>query len=77
MLIVILRDGRQLLFTGQEMRLKERLGTVAHTCNSTYLGGRDRRIMVQDQSRQKLVRPYLKEHVGYNHTYLQSQLCGR
>jgi hypothetical protein len=34
---------------------------VVHTCNPSYLGGRDRRIVVQGQTRQKLVRPLLSD----------------
>jgi hypothetical protein len=35
------------------------LATMAYACNFSYLGGRDRRIVIQDQPRQKLVKPYL------------------
>jgi hypothetical protein len=34
---------------------------VVHTYNPNYSGERNRRIMVRKQSRQKLVRPYLKK----------------
>jgi hypothetical protein len=37
---------------------------VVQICNSSYLGGRDRKIMVWGQPRQKLVRPYHKNKLG-------------
>jgi hypothetical protein len=35
-------------------------GVVVHTCNPSYVRGRDRKIVVSSHLRQKLVRPYLK-----------------
>jgi hypothetical protein len=40
------------------------LGVVAHDCNSGNFRGRDRRIKVQGQPGQKLMRPYLKNNPG-------------
>jgi hypothetical protein len=46
-----------------------------HNYHPSYLGGRDRRIMIQGQPTQKLARPYLKNKPGmvvhsYNPSYL-------
>jgi hypothetical protein len=35
-----------------------------HACNPSYSGGRDRRIMVQDQSRQKMSKTVPKNKLG-------------
>jgi hypothetical protein len=39
-------------------------GMIAHTCNSSYPRGRDRRIKVQSKPGQKLSRPNLKNKLG-------------
>lgn len=41
-----------------------RTGIVAHTYSPSYLGGGDRRITVQGQSGQMLMKPYLKNKPG-------------
>jgi hypothetical protein len=43
------------------MKSEAELDMVMHACNSSYYGGRDRRIMVQGQSEEKLVRSHLKK----------------
>jgi hypothetical protein len=47
----------------------ERLGVVTCTCNPSYLGCRDGRIVVRGQLQQK-VRPYLKEQPRCGGTFL-------
>jgi hypothetical protein len=39
------------------------LGVVAHSCNSSYLGGRGRRIESSRPAQAKLARPYLKNKI--------------
>jgi hypothetical protein len=36
---------------------------VAHTCNPSYSGGKTRRIVVQSQTKQIVLRPYLKKAI--------------
>jgi hypothetical protein len=45
--------------------LGEGSGMVVHAYNPSYLGGRDRRIMVPGQFKQKLVRSYLRKQAGW------------
>jgi hypothetical protein len=52
---------------------------TVHICDPSYSGGRDRRISVQSQHKQKLARSYIKKkkkarHIG---TDLQFQLLGK
>jgi hypothetical protein len=49
---------------------------VAHACNLSYLGARDRRIMPQGQPGQKLLRPFLKNKAVCGGTHLYSQPLG-
>jgi hypothetical protein len=54
--------------------LPEELGMVVHTCNPTYLGGRDMKIIVQSKSWQKLERLYFKNKLmlhAYNLRYFR------
>jgi hypothetical protein len=58
-----------------------RLSKEAHTCDPTYLEGRDRRITVRDHPGQKkkkgLSRLYLKEQAGDGGAHLKSELPGQ
>jgi hypothetical protein len=46
------------------------LSVVVHTCNPSYVRGRDGRISVWGQARQKLARPYFKKQAWYGGTCL-------
>jgi hypothetical protein len=56
--------------TQQGFKMLPKLGVMPFTCNPSYLGGGDKKIVVCGQPRQKLVRAYLKEQAGYGRSHL-------
>jgi hypothetical protein len=58
---------------GYILKLSERRSIMAHTCNSSYLGGRDKRIEASPEKK-KLAKPYLKEQTRCSDSLRTSRL---